>query len=526
MDFSNNAKEKIKAKKPVLTAMVRLANPMLAEIIAKCGAESITIDNEHFAFTDNDIVNLIRAIHGAGAEAMVRVNQKDTGTIYRTLDMGADGILVPNVSGLAEARNVIKAAKYPPEGNRGCCPITRGADFGMGVDVHEYYKKINDKIQVTLMIEDHQVLDELDEILKLSGVDQFAIGPSDFSGSYGRPGKSSDPDIKKDMDESYAKIIATGYPASGLAYTPDAAEKALSEGKTVLNIGSDLQMLTKCFTKYISMAEEAAKECGVERTNHTLKEKFKNKEFTIVPFIRIAEPAIAEMAIMAGADGIIIDNEHYAFSDSELINMIRATHARGGKAIVRVYDKSKGGIGRILDMGADGIMAPQVSSYEEALEIIDFVKFPSEGHRGFCPITPGADYGLGETPKDYAVRKNEETIVGIMIETKAAYEDLDRILTLGDQVDYLTIGPSDLSASYGTPGCYDNPEVVSAIDSIVKKTKDSKIALMTIASNKEAMKHDIQAGTRMMCPGSDIQYMIWGFSELIAEIKKRISDKN
>ena len=113
-----------------------------------------------------------------------------------------------------------------------------------------------------------------------------------------------------------------------------------------------------------------------------------------------------------------------------------------------------------------------------------------------------------------------------MIETKAAYEDLDRILTLGDQVDYLTIGPSDLSASYGTPGCYDNPEVVSAIDSIVKKTKDSKIALMTIASNKEAMKHDIQAGTRMMCPGSDIQYMIWGFSELIAEIKKRISDKN
>ena len=138
MDFSNNAKEKIKAKKPVLTAMVRLANPMLAEIIAKCGAESITIDNEHFAFTDNDIVNLIRAIHGAGAEAMVRVNQKDTGTIYRTLDMGADGILVPNVSGLAEARNVIKAAKYPPEGNRGCCPITRGADFGMGVDVHEY----------------------------------------------------------------------------------------------------------------------------------------------------------------------------------------------------------------------------------------------------------------------------------------------------------------------------------------------------------------------------------------------------
>ena len=524
MDYSNKTKEKIKSKKPVLTAMVRLANPMLAEIIAKCGAESITIDNEHFPFTDNDIVNLIRAIHGAGAEAMVRVNQKDTGTIYRTLDMGADGILAPNVSGLEEAKTVISAAKYPPEGNRGCCPITRGADFGMGVDVHEYYQKINDKIQVSLMIEDHQVLDQVDDILKLKGIDQFAIGPSDFSGSYGRPGRASDPDIKKDMADTYAKITAAGYPASGLSYTPDDAAKTLSEGKTVLNIGSDLQMLTKCFTKYVSMAEEAAKECGIERTNHTLKEKFNNKEFTIVPFIRIAEPAIAEMAILAGADAIIIDNEHYAFSDSELINMIRAAHSRGGKVIVRVYDKSKGAIGRVLDMGADGIMAPQVSSYEEALEIIDYVKFPPEGHRGFCPITPGADYGLHETPKEYAARKNKETIVGIMIETKAAYEDLDRILTLGDQVDYLTIGPSDLSASYGKPGHYDDPEVTAAIASIVEKTKDSNIALMTIAANKEAMKHDIQAGTRMMCPGSDIQYMIWGFTELVTEIKKRISE--
>ena len=78
MDYSNPSKGKTRNRQPVITAMTRMANPMLAEIIAKCGAESITIDNEHFPFTDKDIVNITRAIHGAGAEAMVRINQKDT----------------------------------------------------------------------------------------------------------------------------------------------------------------------------------------------------------------------------------------------------------------------------------------------------------------------------------------------------------------------------------------------------------------------------------------------------------------
>lgn len=524
MNYSNPSKEKTKKRKPVITAMTRMANPMLAEIIARCGAESITIDNEHFPFTDKDIVNITRAIHGAGAEAMVRVNQKDTGTIYRTLDMGVDGILAPNIAGKDEAEQVIKACKYPPEGNRGCCPITRGADFGVGIDVAEYYRKINDKIQVSLMVEDHQVVDELDDILKLEGIDHFAIGPSDFSGSYGRPGRASDPDIAKDITDAYAKVMAKGFAASGLAYTPEAAAGMLSENRTVFNIGSDLQMLTKSYAEYARMADEAASACGLKRNDKSLKQKLQDKDIAVVPFVRIAEPAIAEIAILSGVDGVIIDMEHFAFSDDELINTIRAAHCRGGKAIVRVYDKSRASIGRILDMGADGIMAPQVGSYEEALDIIRSVKYPAAGHRGFCPITAGVDFGLEGTPSEIAAKANEETIVGIMIETKDAYEDLDRILSLSDQIDFIAIGPSDLSASFGKPGAYDDPEVKSAIADITAKVKASKSSLMTVATTSEAMKGAIGNGTTMLCTGSDLQYMIWGFSSLVSAMKKLIAD--
>ena len=524
MNYSNPSREKTRNRKPVITAMTRMANPMLAEIIAKCGAESITIDNEHFPFTDKDIVDIVRAIHGAGAEAMIRVNQKDTGTIYRTLDMGVDGILAPNIAGRDEAEQVIKACKYPPVGNRGCCPITRGADFGIGIDVHEYYQRINDKIQVSMMVEDHQVLDELDDILKLEGIDHFAIGPSDFSGSYGRPGRASDPDIAKAITDAYEKIMAKGFAASGLAYTPEAAAGMLSENRTVFNIGSDLQMLTKSYTDYTRMADEAAATCGLKRNGKSLKHKLQDKDIAVVPFVRIAEPAIAEIAILSGVDGIIIDTEHFAFSDSELINTIRATHCRGGKAIVRVYDKSRAAIGRILDMGADGIMAPQVKSYEEALDIIRSVKYPAAGHRGFCPITRGADFGLEGTPSEIAANANQETIVGIMIETKEAYEDLDRILTLSDQIDFITIGPSDLSASFGKPGEYGDPEVKAAIANITERVRNSRSSLMTVTTTSDAMRTAIESGATMLCTGSDLQYMIWGFSSLISAMKKLIAE--
>lgn len=524
MDYSNPSKEKTKSRQPVITAMTRMANPMLAEIIAKCGAESITIDNEHFPFTDKDIVNITRAIHGAGAEAMVRINQKDTGTIYRTLDMGVDGVLAPNIAGKNEAEQVIKACKYPPEGNRGCCPITRGADFGIGINLHEYYQKMNDKIQASMMVEDHQVIDELAEILNLAGIDHFAIGPSDFSGSYGRPGHASDDDIAKDIADAYARILSAGFAASGLAYTTEAAAKMLRENRTVFNIGSDLQMLTKSYADYVRLADDVVNSLGLKRNNKSLKCKLKDKDIAVVPFVRIAEPAIAEIAIMSGVDGIIIDLEHFAFSDDELINTIRAAHCRGGKAIVRIYDKSWASIGRILDMGADGIMVPQVKSYEEALHVVQSVKYPVSGQRGFCPITRGVNFGLDSTPAELVRTANKETIVGLMIETKEAYNEIDKILTLSEQIDFIAIGPSDLSASFGKPGMYDDPEVKAVIVDITNKVRSSKSSLMTVATTAEAMEKAIKSGTTMLCTGSDLQYMVWGFSSLINAMKKLINE--
>ena len=525
MNYVNPVKEKYKQHKPVINGMVRFSNPMLAELMARAGVETITIDNEHYPFTDEDITNICRAVHAHGKECTVRLGNKNLNAIYRVMDMGVDGVLLPNVETAEEAQMIVDAVKYPPMGKRGCCPITRGADYGIGIDVHEYYEKINEKTTVGIMIESKRGYENLDEIMKVKGIDYFTIGPSDFSGSFGKPGQAAtDPEIKAAMADAYSRMLEAGYSIGGLAYTPEQCREAIKSGKTFLNIGSDLQMLTKSFAAHINGARAEIKKAGLESDLSNPVEKLKAGVPVLTPFIRIAEPGIGEIMAMSGTDFVIVDDEHFPFSDKELINVIRAIQGRGAKVIVRPHDKSKAAIGRILDMGADGIMAPQVLTAEEAEAIVKSVKYGPEGYRGLCPITAGADYGFGHNAQDYAVQANKKTIVGIMIETKSAVDDMDRILAVPG-VDFIAYGPSDLSNSYGVPGQYESDLVKEVVKTIRTKTIKAGIALFSLSYSDETVAADLKDGATALNIGSDLQYMIWGWTKLVADIKKVIEEE-
>ena len=496
MVFSNPVKEKMKARKPVIGAMLRFANPMLAEIMIKTGIETVCIDNEHYPFTDEQIVNICRAVHGAGGICTIRLGQKNREAIYRVMDMGVDGILMPNVETAEEADMIVNATKYPSvggTGNRGCCPITRGADYGVNLDIPEYYRRINDVTTVSIMIESKTGLENLEEILKNKGIDDFTIGPSDMSGSFGRPGKASDPDIKEAIENALNRMYEAGFAVESLAYNLDQVREALSKNRTLLNTGSDLQMLTRSFASHISGAKQRIERLGLKTTGKTVKERINRKEPVLVTYLRVAEPGIAEIAAHSGTDLVIIDDEHFPFTDAELSNEIRGVHLFGGTCVVRVHDKRTSSIYRILDMGADGIVAPQVQSAEEVESIVRAVKYGPRGNRGFCPITTGAGYGFGQTPMDYASKANKETIVGVMVENRLAVEDLDRILKV-EGLDFISIGPSDMSASYGYPGQPDHPVVREAIQKAWDKILASGVALQGQAYNDDAAEKMLKDG--------------------------------
>ena len=524
MKYENPAKAKYVNREPIINGMVRFANPTLAAIIAKAGAETITIDNEHYPFTDDDIINICRAIHANGAECTVRLGTKNLNAMYRVMDMGVDGLLLPNVETAEEAQMIVDAIKYPPEGRRGCCPITRAADYGVNLDVKEYYEKINTVTTVGIMIESKKGYENLDEILKVKGIDYMVIGPSDFSGSFGKPGQAAtDPEIKAAMKDAYERMYAAGVSTGGLAYFPEQTLEALKTNKTYLNAGSDLQILTRSFKAHIDGARKAIKDAGLECEITDPVEKLRRGYPVLAPFIRIAEPGIAEIIAMSGADFMIVDDEHFPFTDKEIISVIRAGHGKGCKVLVRPHDKSKAAIGRILDMGADGIVAPQVLNAEEAEAIVKAVKYGPEGNRGLCPITAGADYGFGHSAQDYAIQANKKTVVGIMIETKSAVEDIDRILAIPG-IDFITFGPSDLSNSYGVPGQYDSDLIKGVIRTIREKTRNAGIALNSIAYSDEAVAEELKDGATVLNIGSDVQYMIWGWTKLISDTKKVIEE--
>lgn len=510
MFCSARFQQKIRNHQPAILGMVRFQNPFFATILAKGGCDCILIDNEHFPFTDRDIQDIIQAVHAEGACCLVRVGQKMLEHIYRVMDMGADGILAPDVDTAEDAQAIVDAVKYPPIGHRGCCPITAGADYGISVASLAYYPKANEQTIVGLMIESNDGHDNLNQILQVRGIDYFSIGPSDFSGSLGKPGQTkTDPIIRALIRETYHSITEAGYEASGLAYTSEQAKSVLEDGRHILNIGSDLQILSREYQSHISEANTEFDRIGAVRSHRSLKARMAAKEPILLPYMRIADPCAIELACLCGVAQMVIDDEHYPFDEKELTEMIRACHAHGASCIVRVHDKTPEGIMHVLDMGADGICAPQVTSYEEVLSIVH-----SATH---------ANRKNPETYRNLVCTQEVDPVIGIMVETKGAVEDIDKILSI-PELDYISVGPSDITASYRMPGQYDNPLIKQIVEYVWGKVANSHVALSCQCYTTDKIIPAYQQGKRIFNIGSDLQYLIWGVNRLMRGMQDILKD--
>ena len=153
--------------------------------------------------------------------------------------------------------------------------------------------------------------------------------------------------------------------------------------------------------------------------------------------------SIAALAL-AGFDFIVLDMEHSATDFSTLQTLILAAHAAGIAALVRPCSESAGVIGKILDMGAHGIMAPHVDTPARAREIVDQTRFPPRGRRGFSPLSR---FDALEQP---LLELDRSTYLVVQIEGRAALEQIDQIAAVPG-IDAVFVGPYDLALSLGVP---------------------------------------------------------------------------
>ncbi len=231
-----------------------------------------------------------------------------------------------------------------------------------------------------------------------------------------------------------------------------------------------------------------------------VRQKLKAGEVVIGCFVGFPSPEVVELCGHSGYDFVLIDGEHGAISPAAAYPMVLAAEATGTVPIVRVPHNESSVILQFLDIGAAGVMVPQINSAAEAQSVVDAVKYHPLGRRGLAP-TRAASYGFGATLTEYTQISNNETLIIAQIENIAGVDKVPEIAAVPG-IDVLLIGPSDLAQSMGYPGQLGHPEVLAAITRICDMCKGTDVALGTIAADAATTNRLIEQGFRVLTPSA------------------------
>ena len=233
----------------------------------------------------------------------------------------------------------------------------------------------------------------------------------------------------------------------------------------------------------------------------------------IGPFMKTCDPAFVEAAGYAGMNFVILDTEHGPISIENMQNNIRAAQLAGVFPIVRVGNLEN--ISKALDIGAAGIQVPQVSSKEEAMEVIREAKFYPGGERGVCRFVRAAHYSTMARERYFA--EADKALVILQLEGQEAIDNLDEIMEV-EGIDVLFIGPYDLSQSLGVPGQTTHPEVIRQMRSIVKAAKERGLLVGTFTDSAETLKMWSDAGVQYLSYSVDVGI----FADACARVKEEL----
>lgn len=250
-----------------------------------------------------------------------------------------------------------------------------------------------------------------------------------------------------------------------------------------------------------------------------LRQRILAGETLLGTFLGLGSPMAAEVCARSGLDWLLIDLEHGATSEADLLPMLAAVQGCGTAALVRVEQGTRLRIGRALDMGADGIMVPQVSDGAEARQIVDWSRYPPHGSRGTALFTRGLDYGSGgHSALD---QRNQEIVRILQVESRSAVDNVEAIAEI-EGVDVLFVGPTDLSHALEVPGRLDSPEYRAAIERVGRAAREHGKAAGVLLWRPTDVDHYVEAGFSFFSLSADGPLLYGAVQAGIAEIKDRV----
>ena len=215
-----------------------LPGAVTGEVLARAGADFVVVDLQHGAVTEAELPGVAAAITAAGSVPLVRTRSPSFTDVGRPLDLGACGVIVPNVRDADHAREVVSACRYAPAGRRSIGRLAGGTDQPL----------------VVVMVEAATALDDLDAVLTVPGLDGIYVGPGDLALSLNLDGADRWADLRNVLSSIIARAGVAGVPVGVHADNGDDAAGYAAEGATIVTVSVDAVSLGEVMAHHLEVA--------------------------------------------------------------------------------------------------------------------------------------------------------------------------------------------------------------------------------------------------------------------------------
>jgi len=247
-----------------------------------------------------------------------------------------------------------------------------------------------------------------------------------------------------------------------------------------------------------------------------LKKRLKQGETLNGCWLNLGSSLTAEIVGSAGFDWLLIDLEHGAGSESNVLSQLQALEHSVSTPIVRVESFERQRIHRVLDLGAEGIMCPRISTVEEARKFAGGLLYPPEGIRGVAKMVRATGFGKNF---DSYWKSQKENIIGIVqVENPEILDHIDEIASI-DNIDILFIGPADLSMALGIFGQFDHPLFKDAVKATVRAAEKAGKTAGILLFNPDDFTKYREAGIRFIACGADATFVVNGANDMANKLR-------
>jgi len=243
-----------------------------------------------------------------------------------------------------------------------------------------------------------------------------------------------------------------------------------------------------------------------------LRARLERGDRLVGTFLQVPSLVTAELVAGLGLDFVCVEGEHSGLGRESVQLLVAAASSTGTAVLVRVADNTVVEIQGALDAGADGIIVPRVDSAAEAAAVVRAARYPPLGARG---LGPGRATGYGRSVPEYFGRANDDTIVGVQIESTSSVQDADPISRV-EGLDFVFVGPGDLAVSMGVP--FGDERVAEAALSVLAAARAAGRPAGMWAASAAGATRWLDAGFQLVIVGSDLSMLAEGVEHVVDEL--------